>query len=57
MHLWNEMFERCGYDQNCAPPVGSFLHQRCEALDTLGEFQRVYDRREVWEMVRHLAEQ
>jgi hypothetical protein len=27
LHLWNEMFQRVGYNKNCLPPAGSYLRE------------------------------
>jgi hypothetical protein len=43
LHLWSEMFLRCGYDKSAAPPNGAFLAEIFRDLGTLERFSRIYD--------------
>ena len=43
LHLWGELFNRCGYDKNVAPPAGSYLHDFFARIGALDRFPRIYD--------------
>jgi hypothetical protein len=47
LHLWSEMFLRCGYDKRAAPPSGSFLCEIFREIGTLDRFARTYDEAEL----------
>ena len=51
LHLWSELFRRCGYDMSLAPPAGSFLHDTFRRIGTLDRFDRVYGEREVADLM------
>ncbi len=42
LHLWSELWRRCGLDFSAAPPKGAYLHDLFVQLRTLDRFQRVY---------------
>ena len=42
LHLWNNIVVRLGYWKELAPPEGSFLWARLEALGLLGYFRETY---------------
>jgi hypothetical protein len=42
LHLWSELFRRCGYETSACPPDGSYLHGAFARLGTLGRFARIY---------------
>jgi hypothetical protein len=52
LHLWNELFNRSGYDRSVAPPAGSFLHDACARLGTASRFTRVYELDELTELLK-----
>jgi hypothetical protein len=52
LHLWHEFYRRSGYDKSIAPPEGSFLHDQCAKLGTLGEFRGSYERLELRRLLR-----
>jgi hypothetical protein len=47
LHLWGELFNRCGYDKSVCPPMGSFLYEFFERIGTIDRFARVYGEEEV----------
>lgn len=47
LHLWGELFNRCGYDKSICPPRGSYLQQFFQRIGTLDRFARVYGESEV----------
>lgn len=47
LHLWGELFNRCGYEKSVCPPRGSYLHGFFQRIGTLDRFARVYGESEV----------
>lgn len=47
IHLWNQMYKSSGYDLYAAPPENSLLHKHCLILGTLHRFERLYESREL----------
>ena len=43
LHLWHNRFNESGYDTSARPQPGSYLHEACALLGTLGRFGRDYD--------------
>lgn len=47
LHLWGELFNRCGYDKSAGPPVGSYLYEFFARIGTIDRFARIYSESEV----------
>ena len=52
LHLWSELLRRCGYDAQVCPPAGSYLHEAFAGLGVTARFSRIYEEREVEDMLR-----
>jgi hypothetical protein len=52
LHLWGELFNRCGYDKNIGPPAGSYLHDFFDRMGTTDRFRRIYREDEARALIR-----
>jgi hypothetical protein len=55
LHLWGELFNRCGYDKNVGPPVGSYLHDFLARIGTIDRFQRIYPEEEARALIQRAS--
>ncbi len=53
LHLWNNIVVRLGYWKELAPPEGSFLWSRLQALGLLGNFRDTYPASVMSQMVEN----